>query len=176
MPDDLEQLSANVSLETARLRAELSELNGLSSSFGATLSRAFASAIVDGRKLTEVLKGLALSLSRQALTAALKPLTGLFDGLSAGPKPTPFAAGGVVNSPHLFALRGGTGLMGEAGPEAILPLARGADGKLGVRGGGGRAVQVTVNVSTPDAASFQRSRGQIAASLLRAIERGQRNL
>ena len=37
------------------------------------------------------------------------------------------------NSPTLFPMRGGAGLMGEAGPEAIMPLARGADGKLGVR-------------------------------------------
>jgi lambda family phage tail tape measure protein len=40
-----------------------------------------------------------------------------------------FAAGGVVNSPTMFRM----GLMGEAGPEAILPLHRGPDGKLGVR-------------------------------------------
>ena len=36
---------------------------------------------------------------------------------------TPFAGGGIVNSPVMFPLRGGTGLMGEAGPEAIMPLA-----------------------------------------------------
>ena len=46
------------------------------------------------------------------------------------------------------------GLMGEAGPEAIMPLARGADGKLGVRGGGGGAVNITMNISTPDVAGF----------------------
>jgi lambda family phage tail tape measure protein len=45
--------------------------------------------------------------------------------------------------------RGGamaTGVMGEAGPEAIMPLKRGADGRLGVSGGGGGPVNVTVNV------------------------------
>ena len=67
--------------------------------------------------------------------------------------------------------------MGEAGPEAIMPLARGADGKLGVRGGaGGGAVTVTMNISTPDAAGFQRSQSQIAADMNRAIQRGRRNL
>ncbi|MDE9447754.1 phage tail tape measure protein, partial [Xenorhabdus bovienii] len=38
-----------------------------------------------------------------------------------------------VNSPTLFAFAKGAGLMGEAGPEAIMPLTRGADGSLGVR-------------------------------------------
>jgi len=43
----------------------------------------------------------------------------------------------VVDRPTPFALPGGkTGLMGEAGPEAIIPLARGAGGKLGVRATG----------------------------------------
>jgi lambda family phage tail tape measure protein len=45
----------------------------------------------------------------------------------------PFASGGVVGSPTYFGMGGGqTGLMGEAGPEAIMPLERGPDGKLGV--------------------------------------------
>lgn len=62
-----------------------------------------------------------------------------------------FAGGGaftnsIVNSPTLFRFAGGgaLGMMGEAGPEAILPLTRGADGKLGVAGGGG-GVQVVIN-------------------------------
>jgi hypothetical protein len=62
----------------------------------------------------------------------------------------PFAMGGVVTSPTLFKFaNGGTmrnGLMGEAGPEAIIPLKRGADGKLGVAGGGSGTTNVTVNV------------------------------
>lgn len=48
-----------------------------------------------------------------------------------------FAQGGIVSSPTPFTFGGGQlGVMGEAGPEAIMPLSRGADGKLGVRGGG----------------------------------------
>lgn len=45
----------------------------------------------------------------------------------------PFARGGIVNKPTVFPFADGTGLMGEAGPEAIIPLARGADGKLGIK-------------------------------------------
>ena len=56
----------------------------------------------------------------------------------------PFANGGIVDRPMMFPFAKGIGLMGEAGPEAIMPLKRGADGKLGVAGGGGGT---TVNVS-----------------------------
>ena len=60
---------------------------------------------------------------------------------------------GVVNSPTMFAFAKGAGLMGEAGPEAIMPLTRTADGNLGVRmvddtvssvGGGGTQLQQTI--------------------------------
>ncbi len=43
-----------------------------------------------------------------------------------------FANGGVVDRPTLFPMTSGIGMMGEAGPEAIMPLSRGKDGKLGV--------------------------------------------
>lgn len=50
----------------------------------------------------------------------------------------PFANGGVVGYPTNFGMSGGRrGLMGEAGPEAIMPLKRGANGKLGVQAEGG---------------------------------------
>jgi TP901 family phage tail tape measure protein/lambda family phage tail tape measure protein len=59
----------------------------------------------------------------------------------------PFAKGGIVNSPTVFPFAKGVGLMGEAGPEAILPLKRGADGSLGVMAsGGGGNTNVVVNV------------------------------
>lgn len=57
-------------------------------------------------------------------------------------------SGSVVNKPTLFPFARGTGLMGEAGPEAILPLTR-INGKLGVQalGGGNAAPNVVINVS-----------------------------
>ncbi|WP_158967916.1 phage tail tape measure protein [Chachezhania sediminis] len=90
----------------------------------------------------------------------------------------PFAEGGIFSGPTTFPMRGATGLMGEAGPEAIMPLTRGPDGKLGVRasgGSGGGGVNVTMNISTPDAGSFRRSQGQIAAQMGRMLGRGHRN-
>lgn len=72
---------------------------------------------------------------------------GVFDGSG---QVTAFARGGVVDRPTLFPFANGTGLMGEAGPEAILPLSRGPNGRLGVvaQGGGGPTV-VRVELS-PD--------------------------
>jgi phage-related minor tail protein len=83
----------------------------------------------------------------------------------------------VIASPIAFPLGGGrVGIAGERGAEAILPLARGADGRLGVRAEGSAGISVTFNVSTPDADSFRRSETQIAAMLARAVAQGQRNL
>jgi hypothetical protein len=62
---------------------------------------------------------------------------------------TPFANGGVVGSPTYFPMSGGqTGLMGEAGPEAIMPLKRDKNGRLGVSvEGGSGSVNVTNNIN-----------------------------
>lgn len=73
----------------------------------------------------------------------------------------PFAQGGIVNRPTLFPFAKGTGLMGEAGPEAIIPLKRGTDGRLGVAGGGG-TTNVVVNVDATGS-SVQGDQGQSAA-------------
>jgi phage-related minor tail protein len=183
MTNSIEQLS----LQTDVLRTQMAGLDALAESLGSRLVTAFSGAVIHGTKLSDVLRGLALSLSQSSLTQGLRPLGNMLGGLFGGVIPNasgnvfsggavmPFADGGIVNSPTLFPMLGGTGLMGEAGPEAIMPLARGADGRLGVRGGGGN-VSVTVNISTPDAHSFSRSQSQVAALMARAVARGQRNL
>ncbi len=163
---------------TAELKNDMQDLSRLADSFGSKLVTSLAGAVIHGRKLSDVFRGLALSVANKALSQALRPLGNLVGNLFANAKGnviTPFANGGIVNSPVLFPMRGGTGLMGEAGPEAIMPLSRGSDGKLGVRMGGGGSASVTVNISTPDAQSFRQSQSQIAAMVARAVERGQRN-
>ncbi|RLJ60015.1 lambda family phage tail tape measure protein [Litoreibacter meonggei] len=172
------------------------EVASLSLSIGGGLRKAFEGLAFDGMKLSDALKTVAESMVNAAYNTAMRPIqNGLgeviangMNGLVSGILPfkkggtfsqgrvMPFAKGGVVSSPTNFAMRGGMGLMGEAGPEAIMPLARGPDGSLGVRaGGGGQPVQVVMNISTPDVAGFQRSQSQIAAQMGRALSRGQRN-
>jgi hypothetical protein len=84
----------------------------------------------------------------------------------------PFALGGVIESPTTFPMTGGrTGLMAEAGPEAIVPLKRGPDGKLGIAGGGGgpTVVNFQYNGSAQD---FGANAQQIAGNLAAAVRRG----
>jgi phage-related minor tail protein len=165
--------------EAEALSDVFDDLEARSRSFGHALTGALKGAVVDGKGLESVLRGLALRMSDIALSAGLKPLEGL---LSSGISSvlggvTPFAKGGVVSAPTYFGSAGGLGLMGEAGAEAILPLKRGPDGALGVAaGGGGGGAQIVFNVTAQDAASFHKSEGQIAAMLTRAVGRGQRSL
>lgn len=186
--------------ELARMNGSLAatgrEVNVLSNSFGRGLRKSFEDVVFDGARFSDAMRGVAESLAGAVYRASVKPVEGalgdlatkglgsLLGGLmpfadggafSSG-RVMPFAKGGVVSSPVTFPMRGATGLMGEAGPEAIMPLTRGADGRLGVQSqGGGRAVNIVMNVSTPDVQGFQRSQGQLAAQMGRALSRGQRN-
>lgn len=195
-----EAVAASFGGELLRMRESMvytgREVSTLSSSIGRGLRRAFDGLIFDGMKLSDALSEVAQTISASAYSVALRPVqnalgsaiaegvNGLLSGLlpfangaafSQG-RVMPFARGGVVSSPVSFPMRGGAGVMGEAGPEAILPLARGADGRLGVQaGGGGRTVNVVMNVTTPDVAGFARSQSQIAAQINRALARGSRN-
>src|SRR5262249_50825336 len=89
---------------------------------------------------------------------------------------TPFASGGVIRAPSYFPLASGAlGLAGEAGPEAIVPLKRGSDGRLGVAmNGAGPAPSITIQITTPDAQSFRRSEAYVTGQIARAVARGQR--
>lgn len=187
--EDLETMA-----ETAgALRDVFDDLETRAQRFGAALTGALAGAVRDGRGLDTVLRQVGLRLSDIALSAALKPvenlagqaISSLISGLagatafSKGGVPgrvSAFADGGVVSAPTLFPMAGGLGLMGEAGSEAILPLSRGPDGRLGVASSGQAPVQVVFNVTATDAASFAKSEGQIAAMLARTVRRGGRGL
>jgi phage-related minor tail protein len=172
------------------------EVQGMSRSIGGGLRRAFDGVVFDGMRLSDALRTVARSMVDAAYSTAMRPVQNALggaiasgvNGLVSGLLPfekggafsqgrvTPFARGGVVQGPTSFPMRGGMGLMGEAGPEAIMPLTRGADGRLGVVASGGAApVQITMNISTPDVQGFQRSQSQIAAQVSRALARGQRN-
>jgi phage-related minor tail protein len=191
--DTLETWTVKVDADTSALESGLKEAAGLGRQFSGALVGAFEGIAIKGKSLGDVLRGLALRLSDLVLKAAMKPIeqglgslfSGLFSGLGfakggviRGAMPVPFAAGGVIQSPITFPMQNGRlGIAGEAGAEAIMPLARGPDGRLGVRAaGGGGALHVTFNVATPDAESFRRSETQLGAMLARAVSMGQRNL
>lgn len=74
-------------------------------------------------------------------------------------------SGSVVSKPTIFPFASGIGLMGEAGAEAILPLKRGSNGKLGVQGGGGSTIIVNVSGSN-NAPDVRRAAGQGAREAL----------
>lgn len=182
--------SAEMSKMQEAISATSVDAEALSKGLTRGLKSAFDGLVFDGMRASDALEKVARSVINTAYSSAMKPVTtglssaltdGLFSMFANGGsfsqgKVMPFANGGVVSGPTTFPMRGGTGLMGEAGPEAIMPLSRGPDGKLGVRSSGsGGAVQVTMNISTPDAASFQRSQSQVAAQMSRALGRGQRN-
>lgn len=193
------QMVAGFDGELQRLRGGLQHVGGDLATFERGMQRGIRRAIdgvvKEGDSLGDALKNVVSSVISTAYSAAVNPVADHLGTLLAGGvgqafgllpfengapfsqgRVMPFANGGVVSGPVSFPMRGSMGMMGEAGPEAIMPLARGADGKLGVRSGGGSSVHVTMNVQTPDVAGFQRSQGQIAAQVSRAISRGQRNL
>lgn len=191
-------LVAGFDSELRRMRTALAgtgkDVATLEKGLSRGLRRAFDGVVFDGVKLSDALSRVAQSMVNTTYSAALKPVTDHVGGLisqgvgslvqgilpfangapfSQG-KVMPFAQGGIVSTATGFGMRGGMGVMGEAGPEAIMPLARGPDGKLGVRGGGG-GISVVMNISTPDVQGFERSQSQIAAQLSRALSNGTRN-
>lgn len=132
-------------------------------------------------------------LTQLARVAAQKLITSLFGGFTSTPT---FANGGafggggslmafseggaftnrIVDRPTLFAFSGGTGLMGEAGPEAIMPLKRGPNGKLGVYAqGGGGETQVVINdmrtVAGAEQVETRESRGPDGRRLMQVFIR-----
>ena len=162
-----EDVTVRINADTQPFQDALQNLERLSSSFGSQLSGALKSAAVSGKDLDEILRRIGLNLAGMALEQGLKPLQslagGCFQACSVGSRvccPSPRAACPAMScrsrraawcpSPSYFPMGRNVGLMGEAGPEAILPLQRSADGRLGVAAsGGGAGVNVVFNVTTP---------------------------
>lgn len=198
MTGETESIKVAIEADTRPFADAISDLGRLAEGFGRQLAGALRDAAVGGRALDDILRKLGLNLAGMALSQGLKPLSNLASGLFAnlfsglvggigGILPfakggvaggvTPFASGGVVAAPTYFPMSKSVGLMGEAGAEAILPLRRGADGRLGVAApGGGAPVNVVFNVTAQDAASFRKSEAQITGMLARAVSRGARTM
>lgn len=177
--------------DASPIRDAIKQVNIESLNLGKSITKSFEDIVFKGKDVESVFKSLALQLSNKALNSAIKPVeellpegvgssvSSLFGSIFGFAKGGAFAnsGGGVLNSPMAFPLAGGNlGVAGEAGPEAILPLTRGANGELGVRSSSGSGVNVTVNIAATDIDSFRRSEGELAATLQRITSRGNRNL
>jgi phage-related minor tail protein len=165
------------------MKALLDQINASAGNVSKSLSAGFTSATSSGKTFNDTLSTIAQSLTKIVLRAGVKSLAqGLVDSLGAAfsgsqEAVTKFADGGVVSSPTFFGAGNSVGLMGERGAEAIMPLARGPDGRLGVALQGQQSpVAVTVNIAARDVESFRRSEAQITGALARAVARGQRSL
>ena len=91
--------------------------------------------------------------------------------VDAGNKISKFAYGGIVSKPTIFPMANGMGLMGEAGPEAIMPLKRGRGGKLGVQSSGGVGnIVVNVDASGSSVQGDNQQSEQFGRALAGAIQ------
>uniref|UniRef100_UPI0007E90434 phage tail tape measure protein n=1 Tax=Escherichia coli TaxID=562 RepID=UPI0007E90434 len=124
---------------------------------------------------SSLLSDMAKIMAQMAMMQAVKGVGSLF-GITANADGGVYQSadlsrysGTVVNRPTFFAFAKGAGVMGEAGPEAILPLRRGADGKLGVVadiGGSGMAMfspQYNIEINNDG------TNGQIGPAALKAV-------
>jgi hypothetical protein len=129
--------------ETRKLMEAEQQRQQLMNTIEGHIENAFMS-MVDGSKSVEdafksMLRNIILAIYQEKVAKAganaIMNLLGLANGgaFERGGKFTAYANGGVVGSPTMFSHSGGLGVMGEAGPEAIMPLKRGKNGKLGVQ-------------------------------------------
>lgn len=138
----------NMEEETRNLMERQKERENLERKVQQTIESGLMSLLDGSASVEDAFKTMIRAILKEiAMKAIIEPIatgiTGLFfekGGAFNNGNVMPFANGGVVSSPTMFPMAGSqTGLMGEAGPEAIMPLKRGKGGKLGVvaEGGGG---------------------------------------
>jgi len=154
---------------------KIEKAKSLAEELGLTFTSAFEDAIVNGEKFSDVLQAIESDIIKLLVRMSVtEPLmnsikssfgsggfdigsiaTSFFGSLFGSAKGNVFNnapalsaySGSIVSQPTVFPFAAGIGLMGEAGPEAILPLKRGAGGKLGVEGGSSVQVNVINNAS-----------------------------
>ena len=178
---------ANTFVEAEGINAQLKEqessaekLKELYGSIKDTIATGMVNAIeglLDGTKtLGQSLSNILKQLGSMFLQFGMKGLIGSIfpsakGNVFAQNKIVPFAYGGVVNKPTLFPMANGMGLMGEAGPEAIMPLRRGPGGRLGVESSGGVGnVVVNVDASGSNVEGDSDQAGQLGKLLGAAVQ------
>jgi len=157
----LRQIAADKERQAA-LEESNAQMQSIADTMQSSMSDAFMSMVEGTKSFKDSMKDMARAVIKQLFDIlVVQKLVGSFDkstgaksgivgsimgafgfanggAFSGGSQIQAFANGGVVGGPTMFPMTGGkTGLMGEAGPEAIMPLKRGANGKLGVEASGG---------------------------------------
>lgn len=199
--DQLQRATDRLQQDLERAERGTERVDDTARQLGLTFSSAFEDAIIKGEDFRTVLKGIEADIARIIIRKAItepmanafngidfgKIFTSIFSGSSGGGVKTvaangqvflggnvvPFARGGIFDTPTFFPMAGGgTGLMGEAGPEAIMPLRRDASGRLGVaaQGGGGNSMSFSINIDArgADAGVEQRIRVGMAMAVQEA--------
>lgn len=178
-----------IALEEQRVEESLSRQEDLYNNLHGGIEDALMSLVQGSQNAGQVIRSVLADIALEAykeniVSPVAKSLTSSLFGLlpfaNGGAiqngRVIPFANGGVVTGPTTFPMSGGTGLMGEAGPEAIMPLKRGPNGQLGVQAQqSSQPINVTFNISTPDVKGFNRSKAQIAASMQGTLQAAKRN-
>ena len=171
-------------------------VDDLSVTMSTGLADSFARAVAYGENLGDSLKKLGQDIiytvmKMWMLQSVTRMFSGLFGGGSAAASAPPvadgvfakggafaggikaFAGGGLVSHPTLFKFAGGTGLMGEAGPEAIMPLRRDSSGRLGVAvsgsAGGVYAPQFNITVNNEGSGNMSDEQAQAMGRNLRDV-------
>lgn len=158
---------------------------------GSSLESAVATAARRGKieadkLLADLVADIAVAITRAYVTKPLVDGIGTFidsfaaHGAAYDGGVRVFASGGVVDRPTLFPMARGAGLMGEAGPEAVLPLKRGPDGRLGVGAGpSGGNTSVIINdmrsASGAEPVEVEETRGPDGERMLQIMIRDEMN-
>lgn len=193
--EDYKQKMLEVEAQFGSLGKEMEKIGDLaqeiSNTVGSELNSAFSSVVrgtaTVSEALTQFAQNVLIEIAEQLFDKMItQPLVKSLGGALGGISLTnangnafnesgvvPFAKGGVVSSPQLFAFGNGgrLGVMGEAGPEAILPLARGPGGKLGVRSSGNSPVNVVVNNYSTEQAEVKQNGQDLEIIIGRVISR-----
>lgn len=183
----IELENVNKSLEDNGIK-----IDDVSKRISSSLSSGLISALRGGGSAFEIFSNIAVNALQKVLDkmlemAVIKPLLNSFGGGFGGlfslfgfkdggvfknGNVIPFAKGGLVNKPTLFPMaNGGTGLMGEAGTEAVMPLKRMANGKLGVEASGNNGTVINIyNQSNSQIETRKRDDGSMDIIIKRVNE------
>ncbi|MEQ8292483.1 MAG: hypothetical protein RIA08_09770 [Roseovarius sp.] len=170
------------------IRERMEEAQDIQEEFRDAARSAFADFITGTASAEEAIGRLISRLADLALEAALSGLFsdsggGLLGGFVSsifnakgnaisGGRVVPFATGGVVSTPTAFPMAGrNVGVMGESGPEAIMPLTRTANGKLGVQSDGGPRGEIVLRVEAPEGFNVQQE-GRIQGIAVKVMRTG----